>query len=163
NASKAPTPLLRPAGSPLILLFLWPPRLVAYIPRTHPSPETHVRRRCLMRPAVLALCCLSLSAPWSLRAGDDKKDEIPAVRALDAKGIKPTLNGLVPRPTRIEGARPLATAVGRDNADRLMKQVDFDKQIVLLFRWGGSGQDKLADEIVPVKNAKEDTEAKVVF
>jgi hypothetical protein len=54
----------------------------------------------------------------------------------------------VNKPTAITDADALAKTIpDADWLDKIKKQVDFDKQQLIWFAWGGSGQDKLSHEV----------------
>jgi hypothetical protein len=85
---------------------------------------------------------------------------VPVIRAIT--GFRPPL-GRGPgfrraKPKTFETAEQLADVFGDAAAKRISEQVDFDDQFLLLFRWAGSGQDKLSFRI----NEQGET-AKVVF
>jgi hypothetical protein len=62
------------------------------------------------------------------------------VAAKPAKGLKPT---------KVTSAAELAKAVpNKDSQDAIAKELDFTKEYVLLFSWGGSGGDKLSVAVV---------------
>ena len=56
--------------------------------------------------------------------------------------------GKVAEPTKIESAEELTTAIA-DEATRtkLAKKIDFEKQVLIIFTWAGSGQDQLSYEV----------------
>lgn len=99
-----------------------------------------------MRSAILAAAFLAAPA----LAADDK----PAVKEISTKGLKlafPKPPGKPTEPTVIKTADELAKCpVCGGEADAIKKQVDFSKEKLLVFAWGGSGGDKLAaDEKTP--------------
>ena len=49
----------------------------------------------------------------------------------------------VDKPMEISSTNELEKAFGEENAKELSKQIDFEKQKMLVFRWAGSGQDEL--------------------
>ena len=70
----------------------------------------------------------------------------PGVKEL--KGIKPvasaTGRGSANKPTAIKDKVALAKAFSDKAAQQaILKQVDFKKEILLVFRWAGSGQDRI--------------------
>jgi hypothetical protein len=83
-------------------------------------------------------------------AGAPQKEEAQfqeAVKELDATGLPRGERrvGKVLKPTVIGNAEELGKVIKVDEVQkRVMKDVDFGKQQVLLFHWSGSGQDKLA-------------------
>ena len=76
-------------------------------------------------------------------------DDVPAVRPLDTKGVKFDFEkgGHQPKPVEIKTAEELAkSALLADDASRdaIKKQVNFEKEKVIVFVWAGSGGDKIA-------------------
>jgi len=93
--------------------------------------------RALLTVTVCGLMAVAATA-------DDKK---AVVREVDLKGyeVNAKNRGQVTKPTKIASAEELAKALpGKDVAEKIGKQVDFSKEYLLLFRWSGSGQDKLS-------------------
>src|SRR5262245_21889670 len=73
-----------------------------------------------------------------------KEDEVPVIRELSAKGVKFDQRGDVRKPAVITSAKELAKVMPDEaDRDRVNKEVNWDKQYVLAFSWGGSGGDKL--------------------
>ena len=98
-----------------------------------------------LRRAVFALICLMM--PLSLPAGEPGK-----VRELDTKTLKIDFaKGRITAPKVITTAEELDKAI--PDAEAIKKQVDFGKEKLVLFAWGGSGGDRLS--------VKLDTEGKV--
>jgi hypothetical protein len=98
----------------------------------------------------LALC---LVAGGGLVA--EEKEKVPAVKKLEVKGFRVARPGRFRKPTVITSAKELARAVPGEGAqEKIEKQVDFDKQQVLMFSWAGSGRDRLSVT---------ESEGKVVF
>ncbi len=92
-----------------------------------------------MRTRIATLAAICLAIPWLSAADEGKK----AVRELDLTGVMPA-NGTVERPRAITTEAELATAFPDTTVRaRLAKEVDFDKEQLLLFTWSGSGQDNL--------------------
>jgi hypothetical protein len=93
------------------------------------------------------LAMLFVVAP--LFAADDK----PAVKEIPTKDLKVAFlkGGNATKPTEIKTADELAkSAALKDAADAIKKQVNFEKEKLVLFSWGGSGRDKItADEKAP--------------
>lgn len=76
-------------------------------------------------------------------AADEKKS---VVREIGLKGLELNIKerGKVSDPTKITSAEELAKAIpNKETAEKIGKQVDFSKEYLLLFKWSGSGQDKL--------------------
>jgi hypothetical protein len=80
-------------------------------------------------------------------------DDKPGVRALDMKGVKlvqPKDVGARPKAIEIKSADELAkAAVFADDAgrDAIKKQVNFEKEKLVVFAWSGSGGDKIASAL----------------
>jgi hypothetical protein len=72
---------------------------------------------------------------------EEKKDERPAVRALDMKVQQPA-NGKATAPTVLATAAELNKALG-DDAAAVQKLVNFETEKVVYFAWSGSGQDRV--------------------
>jgi hypothetical protein len=84
----------------------------------------------------------------SAAAAEDK--DKPAIRTLDLKGVKLKHEGNAPKPTEIASAEELAKAgVFEDAAgrDAIKKQIDFEKEKLVVFAWSGSGGDKLTSSL----------------
>ena len=100
-----------------------------------------------MRTAMLA-AAVALTAPV---LADDKKPN-QEVRALDLKGVRVVAaqDFGEPKPTEVRTADDLAKsglfadAAGRD---AIKKQVDFEKEKLVVFAWSGSGRDRLTPEL----------------
>lgn len=94
-----------------------------------------------MRAAILGALFLALPAV----AADDK----PAVKEIATKDLKVTFpkGGKATEPTEIKTADELAKSpVLKESADDIKKQVNFEKEKLVLFTWGGSGGDKLTPD-----------------
>jgi len=107
----------------------------------------------------IAICAASLLLPlgtWADGPKDKKGDEIPALRELSAKGVKEVEEGRALKPTVVKNAKELAKVM-TDEAEqaRVNKEVNWDKQFLLVFSWGGSGGDKLTSEVKKGKDAPE--------
>jgi hypothetical protein len=77
----------------------------------------------------------------------------PAVREIPAKDLKVTAprGGKATEPMVFTAAADVARSpVVGGAADEIKKQVDFDKEKLVAFAWGGSGQDKLAADLKTV-------------
>ena len=86
-------------------------------------------------------------------AADDKekqdKDK-PTVKEIATKDLKLThpKMGKATEPATIKTAEELKkNAVAGAAAEEIAKQVDFEKQSLLVFAWAGSGQDKITASI----------------
>ena len=99
-----------------------------------------------MKTLLTALALCGLLVPLTASA-EDKKEEKPAiVKEIDLKGLRiaPARGGNVMKPTTITSAEELAKAIPDEEAQaKIKKEVDFAKQQLVFFAWGGSGQDKL--------------------
>jgi hypothetical protein len=95
-----------------------------------------------MKTRLMTLAILGLVLPLTASA-----DEKPAaVKEIDVKALKIALarDGNVTKPTKITSTEELAKAITDEAAQTaIKKEVDFATQYLLLFNWGGSGQDKL--------------------
>lgn len=84
----------------------------------------------------------------------EKKGEEPKAREIDLKGFKlEKPQGDIKKPIKISDSKELVgTFLGlfADKAwpGKIMPQVDFEKEYLLLFTWGGSSGDKLS--VIPV-------------
>ena len=77
-------------------------------------------------------------------------DEKPAVKEIDTKDMKLAFprGGKQDTPTTITSAEDLAkNAVTKDAADDIKKKIDFAKEKLVVFAWGGSGGDKIAADL----------------
>jgi hypothetical protein len=77
-------------------------------------------------------------------------EDKPAVKEIPTKDLKITFprGGKPTEPTEIKTADELAkSAALKDAADDIKKQVNFEKEKLVVFAWGGSGGDRIvADE-----------------
>lgn len=79
-------------------------------------------------------------------------DAPPDVRVLASKGV--TFNDSkdnAPKPVEIKSADELAKSplfADDDGRKEIKKQVNFEKEKLVVFVWAGSGQDKLTGELV---------------
>jgi hypothetical protein len=84
------------------------------------------------------LTAILLMVPLTLAAGEPGK-----LREIDTKDLKVDFEkGRVTQPTVITNAEQFDKTL--PGADAVKKQVDFGKDKLVLFAWGGSGGDKLA-------------------
>ncbi|MSQ94578.1 MAG: hypothetical protein EXR98_08470 [Gemmataceae bacterium] len=89
----------------------------------------------------ITLALIALIVPLSLVAGEPVK-----LREIDAKGIKVDFaKGRVGIPKLIANADELDKLIPDTQA--IKKQVDFSKEKLVLFAWGGSGQDQLSAKL----------------
>jgi len=91
----------------------------------------------------LPLFVVLLIVPVALADEVEPKDKKVVARQLDVKGL-PGVRGALTEPTKIASKEELEKVID-DKALReaILKQVDLKKEFLLLFRWSGSGQDKL--------------------
>ncbi len=74
--------------------------------------------------------------------------ELPAVTQLDAKPEQSVFDDATrQKPIELASAEDAKKYFTGDALDALNKVVNWDKQIVLIFAWKGSGQDKLTTEV----------------
>jgi|GEM_PF-2691029 hypothetical protein len=78
-----------------------------------------------------------------------KADAKAPAGVKELKGIKPVASaagrGSANKPTAIKDKAALAKTFSDKAAQQaILKQVDFSKEILLVFRWAGSGQDRIA-------------------
>lgn len=94
-----------------------------------------------MRLLVIALgLCAAFPYP------EQKDDAGPKAREVDVKGLKIVVKeGARQKPVKITSKKELDEAVkDREACEKIGKQVDFAKEYLVLFRWSGSGGDKLS-------------------
>jgi hypothetical protein len=103
-------------------------------------------------PKYAAILCLA--APLSCAAlharDDDPEPKLPAVqpREIVVRGL-PREMGQFDRPTSIRSERHLAEVVPNEETRRaILKQVNFNKERLLLFCWNGS----IGDRLKPAKS-----------
>jgi hypothetical protein len=96
-----------------------------------------------MKTRLAALVILGLVLPLTASA-----EETPvAVKEIDVKTLKVPMarDGDVMKPMKVTSVEELAKAIPDEAAQTaIKKEVDFATQQLLLFAWGGSGQDKLS-------------------
>ena len=101
-------------------------------------------------PKLTAALCLPLLLAGALAAGDDPEPKARAVqpREIAVAGL-PRVNGQYDKPISIPSERHLAELVPNEQTRRaILKQVNFEKERLLLFCWFGSPRDSL----VPAKS-----------
>lgn len=95
------------------------------------------------------MCAAAIVFATSLAMADDKA----AVKEIPTKDLKiaQQRGGKATEPIEIKSAEDLAKNDQlKGAADDIKKQVDFSKEKLVFFAWGGSGRDKLvADEKTP--------------
>jgi hypothetical protein len=98
-----------------------------------------------MRAVLVMVTAVGLAAASVFADEPAKKDKEPQVREIDAKGLGRKDRGVdATKPTVITSAEELAKVFPDEEVQkRLKKEVDFSKEKMLFFDWGGSGGDKL--------------------
>jgi hypothetical protein len=97
-----------------------------------------------MRLIVIALgLCTAFPFP------EPKDDAAPKAREVDVKGLKLDVKlDTKYKPTKITSDTELAELVkDKDAREKITKQVDFGNEYLVLFRWSGSGGDKMSFEV----------------
>ncbi|MBI2805654.1 MAG: hypothetical protein HYX68_11810 [Planctomycetes bacterium] len=94
-----------------------------------------------MRLQRIVLTGIFFIAPLALAA-----DDLGKLRAIDAKGLKVDFaKGRVSEPRVFTSVDEFDKAFPKAGA--VKKQVDFTKEKLVFFAWGGSGQDRLAGKL----------------
>jgi len=93
----------------------------------------------LLFPALLLLCTSAIATDQA--AADELAPAIVEIKLKPARGA---YQGRGNMPVVIKSAEDAAKYFEQETAGKLAKQVDFKKQVVVLFAWRGSGQDKLS-------------------
>lgn len=88
------------------------------------------------------VCLLSVAFASTLLA-DESDSKVAAIQAVKDAAPKAEALTFGKEPTVFKTEAEAAKAFGDDALASLKKQVDFKNQIVLVFAWKGSGQDKL--------------------
>jgi hypothetical protein len=100
---------------------------------------------------VCAILTALFVASLTLTAQDKDKDkDKPAIKEISTKDLKLAFprGGKATEPKEIKTAEELAkNEVIGGEAKAIQKHLDFEKQKLVVFAWGGSGQDKLAGEL----------------
>lgn len=99
----------------------------------------------------LLACCLPTIAA---KDEDPSKAKPQLVQELKVKARLPFAGGRVNNPKTITSEKELAKALPKEVAATLAKQVDFSKQEIIYFAWGGSGRDTLGAKVVSEKEGK---------
>lgn len=80
----------------------------------------------------------------------DSPAKLPPIKAV--KNAKPKKDvfkvASLKKPLMIKSEKEAAKHFTKDGLAKLKKQVDFGKQIVLVFAWKGSGQDRLTYDVL---------------
>jgi hypothetical protein len=81
-------------------------------------------------------------------------DEKPEIRELNAKGLNLAESKLVdgaPKAVEIKSAAELAKSAAfadDESRDAIKKQVNFDREKLVVLAWAGSGQDRLVPKVI---------------
>jgi hypothetical protein len=97
----------------------------------------------------LLLLTRVVAVPAALAADnpDPKDKRAPRPREIKVKSLTGG-KGQLDKPEKIGGKDDLEkTIASKEVRAEIAKQVDFKKEYLLLFRWGGSGQDKLTIDV----------------
>ena len=90
---------------------------------------------------------MSLVLPFlfALIAFGQPDSKLPPIKALNDVKPKPSVFDAAGRgkPVTLRSAEDAAKHFSEDELAKLVKRVDFEQQIVLVFAWRGSGQDRL--------------------
>jgi hypothetical protein len=78
-------------------------------------------------------------------SGQAQAEGFPSVTRMDAIAVKPLAfeAASLKHPLPIGSAKEAAAYFPAPDLTRLRREVDFSRQVVLLFAWRGSGQDRL--------------------
>ncbi len=92
----------------------------------------------------LALCALIAFSP-ALFADKTEPDDpkAPKARELDLKGITASGEGGRFAPNKITKADDLDAYVGKEGKEAILKQANLKKEYLVVFRWAGSGGDRV--------------------
>jgi hypothetical protein len=97
----------------------------------------------------------ALALPAASAEEPNRKDENAVVRVIALGGFgRVETNGVAWKPTRITNSEELAKAFpdgGEQWLDGIAKQVDFEKEELLLFSWTGSTTDSLSFKVEQTK------------
>lgn len=91
----------------------------------------------------LSLFAVLLVVPVAFADDTEPKDKKIVAREVKVTGL-PTSRGTIGEPTKIESKEDVEKVLGKELGEKVLKEVDLKKEFLLLFRWAGSGQDKLA-------------------
>lgn len=99
--------------------------------------------------AVLLLSPGLVSAAEEAPAPDRPEVKLPAVQKVERVSFDAAkLFGAWSKPTVVKSEKEAAKLFGKEELAKLKKQVDFERQTLLIFAWRGSGQDKLTYEVL---------------
>ncbi len=100
-----------------------------------------------MRNSLLLLTAAILLCPSVLKAAEPDAP-LPAIKKIDAKPSADVFKAAKRNePLALRTAEEAAKYFDKEGLAALEKKVDFEKQLVLVFAWRGSGQDKLTYDV----------------
>lgn len=87
-----------------------------------------------------------LATLWMTQAAPEVLAPVQELKKLEAK---PTLRDQASKkkPLRLTSTKEASKYFTTDALSKITKKVDFEKQVLLLFAWRGSGQDKMKAEL----------------
>jgi len=92
----------------------------------------------------LATMLLFLAAPTMAASTPVSPEDKPAVREIKAENINSVGRpGRMPAPRKFTTAAEFEKAFSGDGVKEVLKAVDFAKEYIVVFTWGGSGQDRI--------------------
>jgi hypothetical protein len=91
----------------------------------------------------LSLFVVLLVIPTALAEDVEPKDRKIVAREIVVEGLSGGRTGFG-EPTKLASKEDLEKALGKELSAKVLKQVDLKKEFLLLFRWAGSGGDKLS-------------------
>jgi hypothetical protein len=97
----------------------------------------------LLRIAVVS--CVLLTALPAVAEEEAKPAEV--IQEIQISPVRLNISTRWNMPTKIESAEELKTYLGDKEPAGALADVDFDKSIILVFTWAGSGQDKMSYEV----------------
>lgn len=98
----------------------------------------------MIRLTLLALLVV-VPVAFSDDQAEPKDPKAPKTREIKVKLSAPLRGGAVGKPTKITTAEELGKEVtDADARKEVLKEVNFKKEYLLLFRWAGSGGDRLS-------------------
>ena len=101
----------------------------------------------MMARSLMAALLAMLLIPAGLLA-EQQPQKIPAVTRLDVAPKASVFDDATRvKPIELTSAEAAGKYIEGDALDALNKQVDWEKQTVLIFAWKGSGQDRMATDI----------------
>jgi len=107
----------------------------------------------IMSRGVVLIATVVCPVLIQLQVRADDKDGV--ARAIDLKDFTRTrTSGMATKPTKIANAEELAKAfpdTDKESRDRIVQQVDFEKEALLFFAWTGSATDALSFKVEETK------------